>query len=172
MKNICNNKLLKLQYEKLITIVNQEINVDCEVFFSKCISVRNCIKYSTKEDHECMFKNIDDKNFHLNYHIYYWSLENENFTILDPFVQENIRYANHIEHKFREFKSATIPQYPYFRIKINKRFSNWRDSVVDWYNDFLAKKISLSLYLYGDSQTGKTSFILSVFGNIIFYRSN
>ncbi|RMZ94146.1 hypothetical protein BpHYR1_050355 [Brachionus plicatilis] len=47
---------------------------------------------------------------------------------------------------------------------IKKRFENWRDLVVDWYNENTTKKIFTSLFLYGESNTGKTSYIHSVFG--------
>ena len=156
----------KLNYPSFVTLVNQELNIKCEIYFSECISVRNCIKYSTKEDFDCMFKDVNEKDFHINFHTYYWSFGVEKFSILDKFVQKNIYHANQIEQMLNEIKSTQNPKFPHLKLKVIKQFLNWRDNVVDWYNDFITKKNSRALFIYGDSDSGKTSFIYSLFGKL------
>ncbi|CAF1036290.1 unnamed protein product [Brachionus calyciflorus] len=155
----------QLSVEDIISMVERELNLNCQIYFSECRSTRNCIRYATKEDFDCMFKNIDSKDFHLNYHIYYWALENEKFSILDGFVQKNFFFADYIESKHAEFRS-TLRSVPFYKINVKKQFGNWRDLVIRWYNSFISKGIIKPLYLYGDSNVGKTQFIFSIFGCI------
>lgn len=150
----------------MLSHINERINISYEFYFSLCDSARNCIRYATKEDFECMFKNLDPNCFHLNYHIYYWSLETNEFSILDPFVQKYLSNHNYIEIKFNEFKKMNEPKYCLYEIHIYKFFYNWRDSVVSWYNDFILKKTFKPLFLYGISDTGKSYFVFRLFGKI------
>ena len=54
---------------------------------------------------------------------------------------------------------------PYF---VKSEFGNWRDKVVNWYNEWVNRGSSSdykNLYLYGLSYTGKTNFIHFLLGN-------
>lgn len=145
--------------------INERIKISYQFYFSISESLRNCIRYSTKEDFDCMFKNVDEKNFHLNYHIYYWSLETVSFSLLDPFVQQNAANAAYIESKYYEFRKMIEPKYCLYEICTIKSFNNWRDLVIQWFNDFLSKKTLKPLYLYGKPDSGKSYFIFSLFCN-------
>lgn len=148
--------------------INERIEIEFQFYFSLCESLRNCIRYSTKEDFECMYKNVDPKDFHLNFHIYYWAIETECFSLLDPFIQKNIAYKNSIETKYYEYRMMNQPQCSLYGIIILKTFNNWRDSVILWYNDFIEKRTTKTLYLYGKADTGKSFLIFSLFCNIKF----
>lgn len=116
-----------------------------------------------------MFKGLDCSQFHLNYHIFYWAKSTEKFSILDPFVQKNIFFANYIEQMFANFKNEKRPKVPLLSIKVMKHFFNWRDKVIYWYNAYVNKKTQKALYLFGNTDSGKTSFIYSIFGNSLLY---
>lgn len=143
-------------------LIDAKINIEFQFYYSLSESARNCIRYSTKEDFECMFKNIDSKNFHLNFHIYYWSIETDSFSILDPFIQKNGANVEYIENKYYEFRKINNPK-PLYEIFQFKPFNNWRDLVIQWFNDFINKRTSKPLYLFGKPDSGKSYFIFSLF---------
>lgn len=146
---------------------NEKLRISFEFYFSFCKCVRSCIKYSTKEDFDCLFKGIDCSQFHLNYHIYYWAMSTEKYSILDPFVQKNIFYANYIELMFTNFKCKKQSKDRLVLLRVLKKFFNWRDEVVNWYNEFISGKTLKALYLFGKADSGKTSFIYSIFGKCL-----
>lgn len=90
------------------------------------------------------------------------------FEISDPFVtfhRNSYVFLEKLHARIRKSLVNMISLQPY---KINKRFGNWRDRVVDWFNDwvingFVHKK--KQLFLHGKQDTGKTSFISYLFGN-------
>lgn len=139
------------------------MKIEFQFYYSICDSVRNCVRYSTKEDFECMFKNLDTKLFHINFHIFYWTLETASFSILDSFIQKNLHYVNYIESKFYEYKRMKTQKNCLYEIHCFKNFNNWRDLVVNWYNDFINKRTSKQLYIHGLPDTGKSFFIFSLY---------
>ena len=55
----------------------------------------------------------------------------------------------------------------FYPIIVKKKFNNWRDSVIKWFNNWVYNgwnNNSKHLYLYGESNTGKTVFIESLIG--------
>ena len=99
-----------------------------------------------------------------------WAFKTTSFSTLDRFVVENKsqhEWLKQIHSDIRsQFKNA-ITHKPYI---IKRRFGNWRDRVVDWYNNWVQngfKNTKKHLFLYGPSDTGKTSFISYLMGNLI-----
>ena len=102
-----------------------------------------------------------------------WAMKTAVFDDLDDFViQHNYHYKwlkeLHAEIRFPLFKP--IIHHPYV---IKKRFGNWRDKVVDWYNDWADKGFKQAknhLYLYGPPDSGKTNLVQFLLGiNEKFY---
>ena len=51
---------------------------------------------------------------------------------------------------------------------VKKKFGNWRDKVVDWYNDWVVNGFCYKkkqLYLFGKQNTGKTYFVRFLMGS-------
>ena len=109
-----------------------------------------------------------------------WALKTPIFKKSDHFVTQHkisYKFLQELHDEVRRSLVKLIPHQPY---KVKKRFGNWRDQVVDWYNDwiingFVHKK--KQLFLFGKQDTGKTSFIRFLFGIVLnfwlfFIKSN
>ena len=81
---------------------------------------------------------------------------------LDPFITQHRNSFRFLEELHVEVRNSLIKVIPHKPYIVKKRFNNWRDQVVDWYNDwiengFVHKK--KQLFLHGKQDTGKTSFV-------------
>ena len=101
-----------------------------------------------------------------------WAKRTKEFDFHDQFVashpNHNI-FLQKLHASVRKDINKLVLLKPY---KILKKFGNWRDLVVDWYNDwakngyFHKKK---QLFLYGESNTGKSTFIKYLMGKDLKY---
>ncbi|CAF1021492.1 unnamed protein product [Brachionus calyciflorus] len=150
-------------------IVENKLCIKCQIFLEECFSDEAVIKYSTKEDFDPYFKNLNEDDFNFNFVIANWALITPEFNILDPFVQKNLYYAVKIQKLHAEIRRSLEKRVPLYRIKILRKFNNWRDDVIKWYNNWLESIIEFKkpLYLYGLPDTGKTFFIFYIFGSIL-----
>lgn len=97
-----------------------------------------------------------------------WALKTSVYSNTDPFVIGHKNFRKVLMDMHAEVRRSLIVLVPHKPYLVKKRFHNWRDQVVDWYNDwiingFVHKK--KQLYLYGPSNTGKTHFIRFLMGN-------
>ena len=96
-----------------------------------------------------------------------WAMKTTDYDHLDNFV---IQYKN--RHKWLkelhgEVRSSLVKPIVHQPYVIKKRFGNWRDKVVDWYNEWVKNGFMHSkkhLYLFGPPDTGKTNFLQFLFG--------
>lgn len=100
-----------------------------------------------------------------------WALKTPEFHNVDEFViqnKNNCKWLKELHAEIRLPLNKPIAHQPYL---IKKRFGNWRDTVVDWYNSFAIKgfrQAKMHLYLNGPPDTGKTHFVQYLLGNFIF----
>ena len=99
-----------------------------------------------------------------------WALKTPEFHNVDEFViqhKKSYKWLKELHAEVRLPLIKPIAHQPYF---IKKRFGNWRDNVVDWFNDLAIKgfkKTKMHLYLYGQPDTGKTHFVEYLLGNLV-----
>lgn len=97
-----------------------------------------------------------------------WASKTASFSESDEFVvyhNNRRKWLQDLHCQVREKFLKLIVHKPYI---IKKRFGNWRDQVVDWYNDWVINGLSKKtkhLYLHGKSGTGKTNFIQYLMSN-------
>jgi hypothetical protein len=132
--------------------------------------LRAC-KYVSKKDVDLLYYKVDTRSFHLN-----WIFINEycrrvgkrspifNTSDLCYINDSFIRNKQHWKNEFRQFKIDTTELVAH-RLADARLLFGWHREVVCWYNNFL--KLShnrqftkrLQLYLWGETNTGKTQFI-------------
>ncbi|CAF0837346.1 unnamed protein product [Brachionus calyciflorus] len=110
---------------------------DINIYFEYCINFDSYIKYCTKEDFQVIFKNLDDERFHFMYKIGKWSLENEIFNANDEFIKNNSSHLELMRYRHSKIRKCFALVYPLYEYIILKRFGNWRDNVVNWFNNQL-----------------------------------
>lgn len=101
------------------------------------------------------------------YKIYHWSQRTSKFSYADPFVLNARRDHNLVNLAYQDFKVERFRLKSLKPLVVLKRFNNWRDEVIDWYNDWVNNGYShkkKQLYLFGESNTGKTYFINEIIG--------
>ena len=86
-----------------------------------------------------------------------WKRKSKEFDFHDQFVASHpshIIFLQKLHDSGRKDINKLVPLKQY---KILIKFGNWRDHVVEWYNDWAktATLIKKQLFLYGDSNTGK-----------------
>lgn len=74
--------------------------------------------------------------------------------------------SNYIKFKYNLFKKLCQPVYPLFKFKILKPYNDWRQNVIDWFNNILDEQNRKTLFLFGPGDTAKTFFIKSLFGHL------
>jgi hypothetical protein len=122
--------------------------------------IRRCSQY----DIGPISKGLNEDDFSLVFLIHKWTVNTLNFNLSDPFLKAhriNVEFAKKYHKSFHDSIKTLLPLQKITQVK---RFNSWQDKVVDWYNDWLeADDYSINkkhLYLYGDTNTGKTHFIL------------
>lgn len=86
----------------------------------------------------------------------------------DPFVLANSVQRSWLIAAHKQVRKQLVQQpvihKPFF---VKNEFGNWRDEVVNWYNEWVLCGSSndyTNLYLYGISKSGKTNFIHFLLG--------
>lgn len=165
-------------------------------------SVCKILKYITKEDQKPLFKALNEKEFSFNYGAIAWAENTPNFDYADPFVLGHPQYYRLLEHvhssvktkafanrsfKFRLYPTAlslanSITQMsPASQIDVSSQvacfedLNEWQLKVVGWWNDFVINgpyHKRKQLYLFGDPNTGKTTFIRNLLSLCVYEKSN
>lgn len=136
-----------------------------------CRSKKTWLIYISKEDKDVYF-NCKSSALHFNYRVHEWAMSAGNFSFLDPFV---------VQHRFQyRFLQSYLAEYNISRTSscllepVCLAYKNWSLPVATWYNSCFHFTIKRKcLYLYGDSNVGKTTFIERCIGkrnmDCVFY---
>ncbi|RNA12045.1 hypothetical protein BpHYR1_036274, partial [Brachionus plicatilis] len=157
---------IEQSYEEIFSILKESFDFSFGLYFERCHNKDAYIHYSTKEDFQFISKNIDHKLFNFNYEIVQYCFSKSKFDDNDEFVIKNKRLSNYICYRFNQIKKLSQPVYPLFEYQIINAFTNWRQSVIEWFNKNLDEKNRKALFLYGISDSGKSSFINNLFGHL------
>ncbi|CAF0969246.1 unnamed protein product [Brachionus calyciflorus] len=155
--------------EILESLLLQKNLRDINIYLENCLKEESYIKYCTKEDFQVLFKHLDEDRFNFNYIIGKWAANTPVFNENDKFALQYKSQLNLIKFRHTEIRKCFDLVYPLYRFQILKKFGNWRDSVLDWYNRQIISEnngLRKALYLYGESDTGKTFLIKALFGHL------
>lgn len=137
------------------------------VLVGTCRSERSQLKYITKYDSEPLFKGINDNELSFYRSVLVWAQSTEEFDITHPFVLNNPNYYKLLEQVHKRMKSKLCnrrlqPLRPLFNVNDRDNTNSWQKQVMDWWNDWTIngyRHKKKQLYLWGESNTGKTTFI-------------
>lgn len=158
---------LEFNDKYLLTDIRQHI-VSCfpdnHLDIQACKSRKSTLKYITKEDIHCYF-NCKLSELHFNKRVFEWASNTDKFDHTDPFVVEhrfsyNYLHKYFIDHKFSAIKDKPLVKFPY-------AYHNWTLDCVIWWNKKIcsSKVKDKQLYLYGDSNVGKSTFVEKMIGS-------
>jgi hypothetical protein len=132
----------------------------------------NYLKYISKEDTSLLFKGIGiEEQFSFYYSAHKWANSIEEFDVSHPFVLKYPQYYKLCKEVFLQVQRVKgyrleITLRPYFWCSSGTRnIINWQTEVVLWWNDWVINGYShkkAQLYLYGESNIGKTTFIFDL----------
>lgn len=140
-----------------------------------CRSKRNILKYITKEDNEPYF-NCSASKLNFYYQVHNWARNTKYFCFDDPFVVQHKNQYNYLSKVFKSIKQRAVGQsFSGFKYVYDVNLGWPYEAAMVW-NDMLHKhgiKKRKVLYLWGSSNTGKTSLIERFIGyenlRFVFY---
>ena len=65
-----------------------------------------------------------------------WALHTEYFSREDEFIKKNMERIRWLETLHKSVRNSLVKREAHKPYKIKDRFGNWRDQVVDWYNEW------------------------------------
>lgn len=123
---------------------------------------RNVLHYLSKEDSDTLH-NVSDSSLHVNYRICKWLKRVRRFSLLDPFVMSlGPSYYKYLERMFNEYRQKNTCN---MWNPPTVTYDCWYNDVLEWLNDFVRSPYShkkKQLFLWGESNIGKTSCIRSI----------
>lgn len=138
-----------------------------------CKSSRNCLKYISKED-TALLTNCKTSDLNFNYQCFIWASNVSRFYHNDPFVVMHRFCYRFLRQYFDDFKRRSIGTFRGYQA-IGFAYCNWSMSVAVWWNDVISLFVHKRkcLYLYGDTNVGKSTFVETCIGRVnmkyVFY---
>lgn len=139
-----------------------------------CRSKKSCVKYISKEDLNLVF-NVKISDLHFNYRVFDWARSIAKFDHTHPFVTEHRFCYNFLAKYYKDFKKNSVGVFGSFRT-VKWAWAGWALDVVVWWNRVVSSEFVFKrqcLFLYGPSNTGKTSLIEFLVGRsnmkFVFY---
>lgn len=127
----------------------------------KCRSLRNSLKYVSKEDMGCIY-NVSVSKLSLAIQLKVWADGRSEFSCNDPFVILHYNKWRFLEKFFLDYKRSQIKVVKF--LKYDLLYGNWADSVIGWWNKGVMGGFKTALYLWGETGIGKTSLIERLIG--------
>lgn len=150
---------------KDLVIYCNELFPSCKFDILPCRSTRNVLKYITKEDYEPYY-NCSSSKFHFNFLAHKWAVDNPVFRYDHPFVL-NHRNCYRFLISFHQEVRKKLSDTGCFFERISESYLGWPLLVATWWNSIIKKsgqRKRRMLYLYGDSNVGKSTYIENLIG--------
>lgn len=144
------------------------------VHVEKVKNFKKYISYITKEDLNAIYCEVKFSDLNFYYQAYYTLKEMAEFRVSHPFVVAHYNCYKLLERMHKEIHTDWLNSYSYFGPLVIPP-TEWCLQVYKWYRDYVSTAYypkKKHLYLYGDSNVGKTTFIntlLANLGNRIYY---
>ncbi|CAF1067526.1 unnamed protein product [Brachionus calyciflorus] len=130
----------------------------------------NYLKYITKFDVKPIFMGILESNLSFYYNTIRWATTNVDFQYTDPHVLNYPQYYKllekvhvNVQNKNKHEKVEKLR--PFLNVQSEEVQNSWQNEVIIWWNDWIVngfKHKKHQLFLWGPSNTGKTTFIHSL----------
>lgn len=154
--------------------IESDVSSHGRVLIEKCKSQKSWIKYITKEDSEPLLKGVDIRALSFYCLAIEWARNTPQFKFSDPFVLNHPQYFRLLEYVHRCVRSRmnavqAQSMRPYHCV-LNDTNRNWQGAILEWWNDWIVNGWThkkKQLYLYGPSNTGKTTFVHKLLSNCI-----
>lgn len=92
------NKMKFSELRYIITSLYDESSVNIQ----GCKNKSAWLKYITKEDYNCVYKNVRTKEFSFNFQAFKWSCETSVFRMRDPFVLSHLNISRQLSQLHNE----------------------------------------------------------------------
>lgn len=128
-----------------------------------CRSERNCLKYVSKEDVDCL-TNVRPSLLSFNYRLHDYCRNFKEFSVNHYFVVEHWNKYKFIERYHLEYYEKKDQQRygEILLMPVGDAFDNWTLEICNWWNNFIATPFyykKLHMFVYGPPGTGKSSFV-------------
>ncbi len=114
------------------------------------------------EDEDLFYRGFSITQFSWRYRTIKYARENSKWDVTKIFVSQAmmaggqvLKTCRELFHNYRAESKVLTPR----KAIINTGLDGWQLKVVDWYNNWKLRNERSVLYLYGESRSGKTSFI-------------
>lgn len=149
-----------------------------KIYVNTVRNVKNYLAYITKEDDQPLFKGFNIENrLSFYFRTIKWAKSVNEYDVSDPFILSHPQYYKLLKEVFIKIKEKTRKSN--FKLKrlrsiqfAQNKNPNWKEKVLNWWNDWAEKGYKhkkKQLYLYGPSNTGKTTFINDLLRNGIIH---
>lgn len=131
---------------------------------------QNYLKYITKYDVSPIFTGINENNLSFYYSTIKWAAKTDNFEYSSPHVLNYPQYYKLLERvhvnvqKEKNLENVQILR-PYYNVLNIDSLKSWQGEVIGWWNDWIIngyRHKKPQLFLWGGSNTGKTTFIFNL----------
>jgi hypothetical protein len=164
---------LKRYINSIYGLQQNESGHSLKLLVEKCKSEKTWVKYITKQDCNPLFKGVDPNSLSFYYQAIQWARNTVEFDYSDPFILNHPQYFRLLEYLHTRVRSKIFASQSqclrpiYMVLRDDEIENNWHLSVLQWWNEWsingwIHKK--KQLYLYGPSNTGKTTFIHKMLG--------
>lgn len=170
--------LIQLEEPMLIVEVNEYIKslFGLEQFDNQSPrDYKKVCRYISKNEQK-PYTNMSMKYMSFYCQSFYYLTKMTNFQFTHPFVVEHWNKYNFLMKMFNEIKSSMNPKFSWVYPDIRYDVC-WAREVYDWWDNFVSTTYyykKLHLYLYGDSNIGKSTLIRSLLyglGDRVYYGS-
>lgn len=154
-------RFLLPEVRELILLAVGDYHIDVQAVKSK----KSVLNYISKEDRD-LYTNVKTSDLNFYYQMVCWARSTPVFKFNDPFVARNRHSWQYLKRAHADFQVDFGRVFVEFRPVISA-YGNWSLEVADWWN----KRINpsgvtkrLQLYLYGPSNTGKSTWVENCIG--------
>lgn len=157
---------IRLTFNQIYQLNPSQPNYADILHIESCRSEKTWLKYITKQDADPLVKGIEFDKLSFYCKAIQWARNTRTFDVKDPFVMGYPQFYKLLELVHKSVRSQIhIDQItalrPFF-YTFNQGENNWHRLVIEWWNDWVVNGWThkkKQLYLYGASNTGKTTLI-------------
>ena len=131
------------------------------------------LRYITKQDCKPLIKGIPSERLSFYYQSIEWAENTPTYRAADPFVLSHPQYYRLLSevhyNVHREKRASSLRRLRPILYVVPEHLS-WQDEIVLWWNDFVVnghEHKKKQLFLYGESNVGKTFFVNQLLANCI-----
>lgn len=159
-----------IDYYSKLFIDYPEITFHCE----GVKNFKNYLVYISKEDTDIFIDGYSISDFSFRFQSYYYLKDMPFFDIGHHFVAKHRQYYKYLERLYKVLHFKWVSSYSYIGPWVDFDL-DWCNKVLDWYINYVSTSYYFKkkhLYLYGDTNMGKSTLInhlIKYLGNRVYY---